>query len=419
MLERMIILKPIRGSQLTPNNLQEECIRVPKVYDWVFDATYTNSNITLPAECAAAVNLAVSEGRAPLDVVCEVPEVGGFFPIDGTPDSTGNVSCTISSRIERRTVPVNGISTDLAVIQVIFTVRPLVTILDNAGATVCQFRPTIGKSQRLAVCAPEPFTSDNIACRLIELNCNRDFIETAVPDLGLQIALDICYEVQVEADVRLEVLAKFCFPRPNDITLPIGGICPTFEWPIACGSEVFPRPSCDCQAFVDTAALSPLVDIAFGAALFPLDLAAGAYTSELNAEICDNCSLTGSTIEWSVEDLGIGPTGTADQGFTFRATEINTPTCAVVPVTGVVTMNVTGRGIVNFEDAGTGDRDVTFTLTLVENPGAAPDVYAMTLLDLAGAPLVTLGLGAGFVPDEELLVQDCVTFPDVINGELI
>ena len=54
-LERMIFLKPIRGSQLTPNNVQEECIRVPKVYDWVFDAITTDNGIDLPAECAAFV----------------------------------------------------------------------------------------------------------------------------------------------------------------------------------------------------------------------------------------------------------------------------------------------------------------------------------------------------------------------------
>ena len=40
-------MKPIRGSQLTPNNVQEECIRVPKVYDWVFDAITTDRGIDI------------------------------------------------------------------------------------------------------------------------------------------------------------------------------------------------------------------------------------------------------------------------------------------------------------------------------------------------------------------------------------
>ena len=62
--------------------------------------------------------------------------------------------------------------------------------------------------------------------------------------------LDICFEVQVEAEVKLEVLAKFCFPRENDIEIPTSGVCPPFEWPEQC--NFFPRDNCDCQAFVDT-----------------------------------------------------------------------------------------------------------------------------------------------------------------------
>ena len=87
-LERMIFLKPIRGSQLTPNNVQEECIRVPKVYDWVFDAITTDNGIELPREYAARVEEEVEAGRTPLEVTCEVPDVGGFFPLD-SPDTVG------------------------------------------------------------------------------------------------------------------------------------------------------------------------------------------------------------------------------------------------------------------------------------------------------------------------------------------
>ncbi|MDQ0214464.1 hypothetical protein J2S13_000860 [Oikeobacillus pervagus] len=411
-------MKQISGSQLTPNNLTEECIRVPKVYDWVFDAITTDTGIVLPDDCAAAVALAVSEGRTPLDVTCEVPEVSGFFPLDPLPDPNGNVSCTVSSRIERREIPVNGVLTDLAIVKVIFTIRPLVTILDSEGTILCQFRPTISESRRLVVCAPEPFTSQNVFCRIIDLDCETNFIETGVPDLGLQIALDICFEIQVEADVKLEVLAKFCFPRPNDIPIPGGGVCPPFEWPVQCGPDVFPRPNCDCQAFVDTDPLTTPtgIGITFAASLFEgLALLSGGFTTRLNAEICDNCNLTGSSVEWVVNDLGIGPTGTADQGFTFTATEINMPTCTTIPVTGITTMTVTGTGIVNFVDPSVANRDVTFTLTLVETPAGLLDIYAITLLDLAGAPLITLALGAGFVPDEDLIVQDCLTFPNIIT----
>ncbi|MGA5688818.1 hypothetical protein [Cytobacillus pseudoceanisediminis] len=409
----MICLKPIRGSQLTPNNVQEECIRVSKVYDWVFDAIYTDAGITLPPDCAAAVADAVEDGRTPLDVTCEVPDVGGFFPLT-PPDTDGNALCTVSSRIERREITLGGGLVEVAIVQVIFTIRPLITIFDSTGAILCQFRPTVSESRRLVVCAPEPFTSENIFCRLISLGCETNFIETGDPDLGLRVELDICFELQVEADVKLEVLAKFCYPRPNDIEIPTGGVCPEFEWPAQC--DFFPRDNCDCQAFVDTDPLSGPVPLTFGAAIFTEPLAIGAYTTELNAEICDNCNLTGSSVEWIVEDLIVPTgTGTVDQSFRFVAEEIGMPTCT--EVLGITTMLVEGAGRVSFADPSVGEQTVLFTLTLVENIGALPDAYAIVLTDLGGGLVASfLGAGVGLVPDEDLVVQDCLTFPNIIDG---
>ena len=81
-------------------------------------------------------------------------------------------------------------------------------------------------SRRLVVCAPEPFTSDNVFCRIISLTVIQTLLKQVIPDLGLQVMLDICFEVQVEAEVKLEVLAKFCFPRENDIEIPTSDVCP-------------------------------------------------------------------------------------------------------------------------------------------------------------------------------------------------
>ena len=395
---------------MTPNNVQEECIRVSKVYDWVFDAISTDTGITLPDDCAAAVAAAVADGRTPLDVTCEVPDVGGFFPLT-PPDTGGNALCTVSSRIERREITLGGRLVEVAIVKVIFTIRPLITILDSTGAIICSFRPTISESRRLVVCAPEPFTADNVFCRLISLDCDTNFIETGDPDLGLQVMLDICFEIQVEADVKLEVLAKFCFPRPNDIELPTNGVCPEFEWPAQC--DFFPRDNCDCQAFVDTEPLAGPVPITFAAGLFGgVALAAGAYTTELNAEICDNCTLSGSTIEWIVDDILL-PTGTLDQSFVFTADEISLPECT--EVAGLVTlMTVTGTGTVSFADESTPDQQVRFTLVLTETGAGLPDFYTIVLTDLTGlVPLISFAAGAGFVPDEQLVLQDCITFPDV------
>ena len=89
------------------------------------------------------------------------------------------------------------------------------------------------------------------------------------------------------------------------------------------------------------------------------------------------------------------------------------PTCT--EVLGITTMTVDGAGTLSFADPSIADRTVLFTLTLVENIGSLPDAYTIILTDLAGIPLVTFAAAAvGFVPDEDLVVQDCVTFPNLL-----
>ncbi len=70
----------------------------------------------------------------------------------------------------------------------------------------------------------------------------------------------------------------------------------------------------------------------------------------------------------------------------------------------------------DFADPSVADRTVIFTLTLVENIGSNDDTYAITLSDLGGTALVTFAAAAvNFVPDGDLVLQDCVTFPDLLG----
>lgn len=55
---------------------------------------------------------------------------------------------------------------------------------------------------------------------------------------------------------------------------------------------------------------------------------------------------------------------------------------------------------------------MNYTLVLAETGLGLPDVVLLVLTNGAGVPVFSAALTV--VPDEQLLVQDCVTFPDVI-----
>ncbi|MCG6197634.1 hypothetical protein H1215_10685, partial [Anoxybacillus sp. LAT_38] len=92
-------------------------------------------------------------------------------------------------------------------------------------------------------------------------------------------------EIQVEAEVKLEVLAKFCAPRPNDIPVPTpspgpGFRCPPIVFPPQCPT-IFPRANCDCQATANT--LITGVPVSLGLPpLAPTEIG----TVQLIADIC-------------------------------------------------------------------------------------------------------------------------------------
>ncbi len=224
------------GEQEPPVGEVIECIRVQKVYDWVMDATDTDQEICIPEGCKEAIMDAIKHKRGPLSVTCEAPEVPGTFPLipKPQPNPEGNAICVISSNFRR--IP----GGNLAVIKAVFRVRPLVVIEDSDGEEVCVFRPTINLFKKVVVCLPEGLTRDNILCRITQVTCDENFIADADPDLGLQLEVNVCFEIQVEAEVKLEVLSTgFCAPRDVMDVPPISTSCPDFEFPEQCPG-VFP-----------------------------------------------------------------------------------------------------------------------------------------------------------------------------------
>ncbi|CAM3598740.1 hypothetical protein [Brevibacillus invocatus] len=410
-------IKPIMGRQVptpTPtapppisNNLAEECIRVQKVYDWVVSANRFRNRYSIPADCRELVDAAVAAGQD-ISVQCI--------------ESTANLNCRIAS-IRRENILVGGVSVRVGIVRFIFGGNVLVRIFAD-GVLLCDFPVTVQYDQEMVLCLPEPLDADNIVCRIAALECYPTY--SLLLDGSVELDLLFCNEVQVEAEVKLEVLAKFCSPRPNDIPIPsptLGGYCPPIAFPPQCPA-IFPRPSCDCQATVNT--LIPGVGVTLG---LPPAAVAEIGTVQLIADICPSCNPGGSTFTFNFFDTP-GPTPLpdvfpGDQSFNFSPTTISSPTCiTVLPalIPGVVLpaivigMTVTGTGVQTFTSTGT-QQTLNYTLVLAETGIGLPDVIIMLLSDPLG--VVSFAAAITVVPDAQLLVQDCITFPDVLSGPTI
>ncbi|MBD1383442.1 SBBP repeat-containing protein [Metabacillus arenae] len=174
------------------------CIRTKKVYDWIFfSSRYFNKSIIPDEDCRATVATALAEGLA-VTVTCTEP-LSDAVTCKPTILENGNPG----KMLVTWTVPINlTVSVDEEE-QCIFTVRT-------------QFQDEV------MVCIPEGITEENILCRATQVICRTNGPLMGSDPFGPMIPLTVtlCKELQVEYPVKLEVLGKFCFPRPNNIPAP-------------------------------------------------------------------------------------------------------------------------------------------------------------------------------------------------------
>jgi hypothetical protein len=425
-------VKPIKGYQLPtptptptappliPNNLQEECIRVQKVYDWVVFANRDRNKVPIPDDCRPLVDAAIRAGQD-ITIQCVEPIVPPPFPLIPKPQPTisPEFSCRVIG-IRRETIVVGGAVVRVGVVRFLFGATVLLRIFAD-GTFLCEFPATIQFDDEVVLCLPEPLDESNILCRITAIECMP--IGSVLLGGMVELEITICKEIQVEAEVKLEVLAKFCAPRPNDIPVPTpspgpGFRCPPIVFPPQCPT-IFPRANCDCQATANT--LITGVPVSLGLPpLAPTEIG----TVQLIADICPSCNPSASTFTFNFFDTP-GPTPLpdvfpGDQSFSLTPTTISSPTCiTVLPDLGLgivlptiaLGLTVTGTGVRTFTATGT-QETVNYTLVLAETGLGMPDVVLLVLTNGAGVPVFSAAITV--VPDEQLLVQDCVTFPDVI-----
>lgn len=376
--------RSIKGAQtptptpppIDPNDIAPECIKVDKVYDWVFFANEYDSNNFIPdEECRTAVSNALAAGES--------------VTTECNPPSPGDV-------VSRATILENG---NPGKVQIIWTVPVEVTVLIN-DTPACTFTVRTQYSDTLMMCVPDGITDENLNTKVTEVKCTANGVLLGPDPFGPIIPLRVflCKDIQVEFPVKLEVLGKFCFPRPNNIEVPSEEYkCDlnALEFPRQCPG-IFPPDNCECQATV-IGRNEPTL------ATFGEDGVVVSGTSTFEGEICQECSLADSMFTYSFTESD-GPTppptpGPQDFDFTFDVTTFDEITCA----TDAEILTVSGVGV---QTTDLGSQNVDYELTIDNTAGT----INLLLTDGAGNLIVDTGTIDAFVRYE-----DCETFRDLLD----
>lgn len=389
-------VKSIQGKQVAPNPIGPECIRVTKIYDWVVLSNRDRTNVQIPAECATQIEACRAEGNTVTATCAEVLNSRSCDLIGAAPTNIG--------------VP------GAQIVTLSFNVNIRVQFFCNGVALPgCNFVAPVTFVEDVILCFPE---GTEINCQIYDVQCNVLLNRMA----GNTVVLDvvICPTVRVEAEVALEVEARFCGPR-DIIPIPAqqDPVCEFPSFPQQCPTFFPPPVTTTVQGAVDftgTATISYIEGVlAAGGA--PGTFAARNVTAsavstatptgqlDFTVLIGDQCRLSNSSIQISFLDTPAPtPIGTPDddrdQSFTFNATEFDRPT-----LVGTNGLTVTGTGV--FTPSGGVAENATFTLSMTDLDPASDST---TLTITSATAIVTIALSEISHPGLEVEVEPCEGF---------
>lgn len=129
-----------------------------------------------------------------------------------------------------------GVFVTLQRVKVIIKGYVTVQLVDGNGRVrICSKAIPFATIQSFLLCAPEGTELD---CHVTFFECDSNLILT--DGLGqLDVSLTLCLDVQMEADVKLEIEARVCRARDEIIE---GLICPPKQFPEQC-PDIFPAHS--------------------------------------------------------------------------------------------------------------------------------------------------------------------------------
>lgn len=382
-----------RRSAIATNSLKDECIRVPKVYDWVTDTLTVSRTLSFSEEQLEAIECAMDDpNRRPLRIVCQTPKTPPLFPLNqsnATLVENKGFFCEQVGEKQNVTVPLNGEFVDAQLVELLFTTEVKLEVIDRNGEVVTSLKTDVSAMESFVLCFPD---GTDLLCRVSKIFCKMStgsiILNNPVPS---KIILDVtfCVDVQIEAEVKLEILAKFCSPRDNNLDAPIDADqCPPIRFPEQC-PDIFPRKDCDCSAQGEASGRTSKEATESG-------------KTGILVDICPECSLIDSVFELTFDD-----TDTSDglKDFNFYATSFDEDTLECKPCEGGLKLIISGEGRTEK------GRRLDFNLALVNSSHG--DKFQVELInERTGEEEFNTGIVR--VREGSISIEDCVNVSDIM-----
>lgn len=366
------------------NHLQDECIRVQKVYDWVTARLDVRKTVSLTDEQLTAIEAALDDpSRRPLRFLAKVPKT--------TPTNENAEACTelylceqVGDKRDVTALLNGGQRTEAQLVELLFTTDIKVQVVDREGTVVTEIMANASVFEPFVLCYPDGTDLYAQISKIVARIPSGTVLLNSPAPASFPLDISFCVDIQVEAEVRLEVLAKFCAPRENDLVAAEGEgeICPVQSYPQRC-PDIYPRPGCMCRASGNASGLT--VNGVKGAT------ESGRATVSVN--ICPNYQFSNSSLE-----LNFTETGSTEEPrvFNFKATEFTQDSLCCDEYNGGYRIIVSGRGTVD-----TTGEQLSFNLAIVQTPES--NLFEVELINSE-----TFSTGTVSVDQGTLIVDNCM-----------